>query len=109
MLRELARRGALYERTAHASREVHALALDVGAGCLPDFDGLRVVAKIDADLFQNRIGVFLHHHEAFLGQDLVVGNLARNVGDRYPGARGSSSPLRVAAAGTSRVTGLRVL
>ena len=72
VLREFARRGALYERTAHAAGEMHPLALDVGAGGLPDFERLGIVAKIDADLLENGVGVVLHQREAFLVQDLVV-------------------------------------
>src|SRR4029077_17047047 len=67
------------------------------------------VAKIDADLLENRIGVVLHQREAFLAQDFVVRDLARNVRDRRSRASRPRSPLRVAAAGTARVTGLCVL
>src|SRR3984957_3805167 len=109
VLSEFTRRRALNERTAHTARKTHALTLYVGPGGLPDCNCLGVVAKIDADLLENRIGIVLHQCETFLAQDFVIGNLAGNEGNRCPGSGGARSPLRVAAAGTPRVTGLRDL
>src|SRR6202022_2132811 len=68
VLSELARRRALHERTAHTAGEMHPFTFHVGAGGLPDLERLRVIAKIDADLLANRIGVVLHQREAFLAQ-----------------------------------------
>src|SRR5580704_17671682 len=107
VLSEFTRRGALNERTAHATRKAHALTLYIRPGSLPDRNCLGVVAKIDADLLENCIGVVLHECETFLAQDFVIGNLAGNEGNRCPGPGGARSPLRVAAAGAPRVTGLR--
>src|ERR1700730_4602734 len=109
MLSEFSRRGALNERTAHAARKTHALTLYIRPGSPPNRNCLGVVAKIDADLLENRIGIVLHQCETFLAQDFVIGNLASNEGNRCPGSGGAGRPLRVAAAGTPRVTGLRAL
>src|SRR5580704_13366319 len=109
VLSEFTRCGALNERTAHATRKTHALTLYIRPGSLPDRNCLGVVAKIDADLLENCIGIVLHQGETFLAQDFVIGNLAGNEGDRCRGSGGARSPLRVAAAGTSRVSGLRDL
>ena len=76
VLGELPRRGAAHDAAAHAAREVHALALDVGAGVLPDLERLGVVAEVDADLLENGVGIVLHQREPFLAQHLVVGDLA---------------------------------
>jgi len=81
MLGEFARSRALHQRAAHAAREMHALALHVGARGFPDLQRLGVIAKIDADLLENGVGVLLHQRQAFFVQDLVVGNLASDVGD----------------------------
>src|SRR5580704_997190 len=109
VLSEFARRAALNERTAHAARKAHALTLYIRPGSLPDRNCLGVVAKIDADLLENRIGIVLHQCETFLAQDFVIGNLAGNEGNRCLGPGGARGPLRVAAAGTPRMTGLRDL
>jgi len=61
---------------------VHALALDVGSGGFPNLDRLGVVAKIDADFLENGIGIVLEQRQPFFGENLVVGNLAGDVGDR---------------------------
>src|ERR1700729_1891359 len=106
VLSEFTRCAALNERTAHAARKTHALALYIRPGSLPDRNCLGVVAKIDADLLENRIGIVLHQCETFLAQDFVIRNLSGDEGNRCLGAGGARSPLRVAAAGSPRVTGL---
>ena len=105
MLNELARRGALHQRPAHAAGEMYALTLDVGPGRLPDRDRFGVVAEIDAGLLENGIGVVLEQRESFLAQYFVVGNLACDVGYRRSGTRGPGCPLRIATAGAPRMTG----
>ena len=55
---------------------MHALALDVGAGVLPQLQRLRVVAEDDADLFQHRVGILLDEGEALLVEHLVDLDLA---------------------------------
>ena len=50
----------------------------------------------------------LEQRKALFAQDLVVRNLAGDIGDRGGGAGGTRSPLRIAPAGTARVTGLRL-
>jgi hypothetical protein len=109
VLSEFSRGTALHERTAHTAGKMHALALDIGTGGLPDFERLGIVAKIDADLFENGVGVVFHQREAFLAQDLVERDLAGNVGNRRSRAGGAGGPFRIAAAGTPCVTGLRIL
>ena len=45
VLDEFARRRALHERATHAAREAHALAVDVGAGRLPELQGLGILPE----------------------------------------------------------------
>jgi len=52
---------------------VHALALHVGARGLPQRERLGVIAKVDADLLQDGVGVVLDGAQALLVEDLVVG------------------------------------
>src|SRR5450631_4168526 len=87
---------------------MYPLALDVRARGLPDFERLGVVAEIDADFLEDGVRIGFEQREALLAQDLVVGNIARDVGDRGGGAGGTRSPLRIAAAWAARVTGLRL-
>jgi hypothetical protein len=50
------RRG-LQQLAAQPLREVHALTLDIRAGLLPKRQRFLVVAKLDADLLQHRVGI----------------------------------------------------
>ena len=50
---------------------MHALALDVGAGVLPQRQRLGIVAEIDADLLEHRVGIGLDQRQAFLVEHLV--------------------------------------
>ena len=78
VLGEFAGRALLYERTRTCpGRSALSLALHVGGRRPSDLKRLGVVAKVDADLLENGIGVVLHEREAFLVEHLVVGNLAR--------------------------------
>ena len=58
---------------------MHPLAPHVGAGRLPDLERLGIVAKVDADLLEDGIGIALEKTQALLGQHLVVGDLAGDV------------------------------
>src|SRR3546814_2382494 len=70
MLGEL-RRDGLAELAAEAAREAHALALDVGAGLLEQSQRLRLLAELDADLLQHRLGIVLDEGEALFREQLV--------------------------------------
>ena len=72
-LRELARRGRLHELAGEAAREADALAVDVGAGVGEELERVGVVAEVDPDLLEDRVGVVLDQREALLGQDLERG------------------------------------
>ena len=74
-LGEQARRGRLDERAAHAAREADALAGDVGAGAAEDLGRLGEVDDLDADLFEEGVGVGLDLFEA-LGRDDLDGREA---------------------------------
>src|SRR5579871_2988255 len=100
MLHEFLRSRPLHDRATHAAREVHALTLDVGAGLLPDLDRLGVVAKIDADLLEDGIGVALEQLKSFLAEHLPIWDLARDVGHRGGGACSTGGALRIASART---------
>ncbi len=81
MLREYGRRG-FQELAAKSLREVDALALDVGAGLLPQLQGFLVVAKLDADFLQHRVGIGFDRDKGLLVEDLVDRNPARDIGHR---------------------------
>ena len=83
---------------------MHALALHVGAGVLPQLQRLGVVAEDDADLFQHRVGVLLDEGEALLVEHLVDLDLAADVGELLAGAaaRARRAPRRRAAARSPR-------
>ena len=98
VLREDARRAGLHDLAAHAAREAHALALDVGAGVLQDLQRLRVVAEIDADFFQDGVGVVFDDGQAFFAHHLKAGDLAGDVGHRLAAARGASGAFGLTAA-----------
>src|SRR6516162_2711536 len=100
VLREFPRRGAPHDGAAHAARETHALALDVGAGVLPQLQRLCVVAEVDADLLEDGVGVVLEQLESLVAEHLVVGNLSRYVGNEGMAASGARSNLGIASAGT---------
>src|ERR1700680_620200 len=63
VLGELARGGALDERSADAPCKLRSPALDVGARRPPDLERLGVVAEIDADLLENGVGVVFHQRQ----------------------------------------------
>ena len=98
LLNELARRRRLDQLPAHAARHAHPLALNVRARRLPDRQGLRVFAELDADLLEDRVGIALDQGQALFAEDLVVRNLARDVGNRHRGAGGTRRALGIAAA-----------
>jgi len=88
---------------------VHALALDVGTGILPELQGFRVVAEDDADLFQNGVGVLLDERQAFLVQHLIDVDLALDVGELAAGAaaRARRAPRGRSAAATAPASSAR--
>jgi hypothetical protein len=64
---------------------MHPLAPHVGAGLAPKLQRLGVVAKLDADLLEHRIGVLLDQGEAFLVENLVDLDPAPDIGERLAG------------------------
>src|SRR5262249_3410415 len=69
-------RRPLDDAPAHAAREVHAVALYVGAAIAKDLEHLLVALDVDTDLLQDGVGVVLDQRETLLAQHLVEGNLA---------------------------------
>ena len=101
VLREFARCAGLHDGAAHAARKAHALAGDLGTGFAPDVQGLGVVAEIDADFFQDGVGVALDRGQAFFIEHLEVGDLAGDVGRGLDAAGGARGPLGFAASGAA--------
>ncbi len=66
---------------------MHARALHVGAGFLPQRQRLLVVAELDADLFEDQVGVRLDQRQPFLVEHLVVRELAADEGKLDAAAR----------------------
>ena len=69
MLHEL-RRGAGDQRAKQAAGEAHPLALHVGARVLEERQCLLVLDDVDADLFQDGLGVLLDQRKALFAQHL---------------------------------------
>src|SRR5207244_1709282 len=55
---------------AHAAREPDAYAVDVRPSVGQKTECLDVAAELDADLFEDRVGVVLDQREPFLAEDL---------------------------------------
>ena len=64
MQRELARR-RLQQMPRKAARDVHPLAVDIGAGPLPQAQGFRIAPEFDADLLENGLGVVFDDLDRF--------------------------------------------
>ena len=106
-LREQPRRGRLDDRAAHAAREADALAGDVGAGAAEDLGRLGEVDDLDADLFEERVGVGLDLLEALGRDDLDRGERAGQVRDGVHVARQALGLARGPAAPDRRVFEVR--
>ncbi len=91
VLGEFARRRGLHQLAAHAARETHPFALHVGACGLEQCQRLVIVAEVDADLLQDRIGIVFEQFEAIAPHHFVAGNLPRDVRDEMYG-RGRCVP-----------------
>ena len=94
------RRGA--ELAREPAREPHALALDVGARVAKARQRGGIIAEVDADLLQQRLGVALDDREPFLAQDLGRGDRAGDVGDRGMAAFRARDAARLAASARLR-------
>ena len=79
MQRELPRR-RLQQVTGQPARDVHALALHVGAGVAPQAQGLGVAAELDADLLEDRLGIGLDDLHRLAAQQLHGRELAADIG-----------------------------
>ena len=82
VLRELGGGGLLDEVSTQATGEAHAFAVDAGAGVFPQGQCAGIVAKVEAHLLENGVGVVLDEREPFLVQELVDGYLAGDIGNR---------------------------
>ncbi len=80
VLGEARLRALLNDAAAKPLRTAHPLALDVGAGLLPDRQGLGVVAELDADLFEDGVGVGFDDLQGLFAQDLEDRDLALDEG-----------------------------
>ena len=76
----LARRRRLHDLTAHATREVHAGPVDVGARVGEHLQRGWVVADLDTHLVEDRLGVALDDLEALVADDLERLHRSRQVG-----------------------------
>jgi hypothetical protein len=96
------RRRRLDQRAAQALGEMHAAALHVGAGGLPHRERLGVVAELDADFLQHRVGIGLDEGKAFLVEHLIDLDAPADVGQlrRRPTARACCAPRTASAPAT---------
>ncbi len=91
------------ELTRQTARKAHPLALDVAAGAAKEIERAGKVAKLDADLLQQRLGVALDRCEALLADHFGERDLAGDVGDRRVRTMGARRSPRLTAA--SRLPG----
>ena len=71
MLRVFARRRGLNNRPTHTSWKPNPGSIDDRTCLFEPLDGAWVVANLDADLFQNGVGVDLEQLEVFIGNKFV--------------------------------------
>src|SRR6185369_7566760 len=90
------------DAAAHAGRAAHAHAVDLRPRRLPDLQRLGIVAIIDPDLREDRVGVRLDPYEPLLVQHLVDADPAGDVRHAGRGAGKPRGALRLAAAGSMR-------
>lgn len=61
---------------------MHALTAHVGTSGLPQIERFGIVAKLDADLFENDVGVAFDELQPFLVKNFVFANPALDIGQR---------------------------
>ena len=105
VLGELTGGRCLNQRAAHATGHAHPLALHVRTGLAPDVQGLGVIAKINADLFQNGVGIVLNDGQTLFVQHLVIGDFAGDVGHGVATAGTAGGAFGFAASGGAAVAG----
>ena len=98
VLRELPRRRRLDQRSAHPAWKAHPFLAHVGARLPEQLQRLRVVAEVDADLLEDRVGVVFEQFQAVVTEHLVVRNLARDVGHEVVRPCGARGALGIASA-----------
>ena len=76
------RRCSLEQFPAKALGEMHALAADVGTGLLPERQRFGIVAELDADFFQNEVGIALDELQCLFVEHFIFANLAGDIGKR---------------------------
>ena len=86
---------ALHERATQAAGEAHALAVDVGAGRLPELQGLGILPEDQADLLEDRLGVVLDEAQPLLRQRLEARQCASDVRHGEGGARRTGGSLGI--------------
>ena len=91
------------ETPREAARKAHPLALDVAASVAKEIERAGKVAKLDADLLQQRLGVALDRREALFADEFREGDGAGDVGNGGVRALGARRASRLAAA--SRLLG----
>jgi hypothetical protein len=69
------------QRAAKAARKMHPRALHVGSCRAPHRQRLIVIAKLNADLLQDEIGVGFDEGESLLVEHLIIGELAADEGE----------------------------
>ena len=106
MLREFAGRVLLDDAATKPARKVNTLALNVGATLPEDFERFRVIAKVDADLFEDGVGVRFEQRQACFVDHFVVGNAPRDVRRRDAGPRRACRALGISSARTAGYAGV---
>ncbi|MNU66107.1 Methionine synthase [compost metagenome] len=79
-------RRSLQKFTAQALGEMHAAAADIGTGFGPEFQRFLVVAELDADLFEDRVGITLDQFQPLFVEDFVNADPAGDIGQGCAGA-----------------------
>ena len=102
MLHVLRRRSGA-EAPRQAAREANPLALDVASRFAKEFEGAGKLAKLDANLFEQRLSVALDRLQSLLADKFGERDPASDVGDGGERALSARAPARLAA--TARLSG----
>ena len=95
------------DRLEEPRLESHTLAPDVGAGRAPQRQGVRIAAKLDADVAEDPIGGPIDPIQSFLAQQVIQGDPATYPGDSRRSGRGATLPAGASAGAAPGAGGRR--
>ena len=91
----------LDQLAAHAARHPHQFAGYLGTRRAPDFQRFGIVAEFAADFGQDLLGILLDQRQAFLVEQVDIGQAAADEGGRGGNGSEAGSAFGIAAAATA--------